>query len=72
MDSKSLFLTPNTDTIYYMGVINLSKGPMVVEQPPPGWLGTINDMWFSWIIDIGFRGPDPGEGGKLFARPARL
>ena len=39
MDSKSLFLTPNTDTIDYMGVINLSKGPMVVEQPPPGWLG---------------------------------
>jgi hypothetical protein len=72
MDSKSLFLTPNTDTIYYMGVINLSKGPMVVEQPPPGGLGTINDMWFSWIIDIGFRGPDRGEGGKLFARTARL
>ena len=68
MDSNSLFLTPNTDTIYYMGVINLSKGPMVVEQPSRG-LGTINDMWFSWIIDIGFPGPDRGEGGKYLLLP---
>ena len=36
MDSNSLFLTPNADTVYYMGVIDLSKGPMVVEQPPKG------------------------------------
>jgi len=68
MDSKSLFLTPNTDTIYYMGVINLSKGPMVVEQPSRG-LGTINDMWFSWIVDVGFPGPDRGEGGKYLLVP---
>ena len=38
-------------------------GPMVIEQPPQG-LGTINDMWFSWIIDIGFPGPDRVQGGK--------
>jgi hypothetical protein len=68
MDSNSLFLTANCDTVYYMGVVNLSKGPMVVEQPPMG-LGTINDMWFSWIIDIGFPGPDRGEGGKYLLVP---
>ncbi len=68
MDSKSLFLTGNTDTVYYMGIINLSKGPMVLEQPPQG-LGTINDMWFSWIIDIGRPGPDRGEGGKYLLVP---
>ncbi|MEH2531692.1 hypothetical protein V1277_001929 [Bradyrhizobium sp. AZCC 1588] len=68
MDAKSLFLTANADTIYYMAVVNLSKGPMVVEQPPKG-LGTINDMWFSWIIDIGFPGPDRGEGGKYLLVP---
>jgi hypothetical protein len=68
MDSKSLFLTANADTVYYVGVINLAKGPMVVEQPPRG-LGTINDMWFSWIIDIGFPGPDRGEGGKYLLVP---
>ena len=68
MDSKSLFLTANADTVYYLGVLNLEKGPMVLEQPPMG-LGTLNDMWFSWIIDIGFPGPDRGEGGKYLLVP---
>lgn len=68
MDSKSLFLTANADTIYYLSVVDLTKGPMVIEQPPLG-LGTINDMWFSWIIDIGFPGPDRGEGGKYLIVP---
>jgi hypothetical protein len=68
MDAKSLFLTANADTVYYMAVVDLSKGPMVIEQPPMG-LGTINDMWFSWIIDIGFPGPDRGEGGKYLLVP---
>ncbi|WP_291985056.1 DUF1254 domain-containing protein [Candidatus Accumulibacter sp. ACC007] len=68
MDSRSLFLTPNTDTVYYLGIINLSKGPMVLEQPPEG-LGTLNDMWFSWIIDIGKPGPDRGAGGKYLIVP---
>jgi len=70
MDSKSLFLTANADTVYYLSVIDLTKGPMVIEQPPMG-LGTINDMWFQWIIDIGFPGPDRGEGG-ISAPAARL
>jgi hypothetical protein len=68
MDSSSLFLTANADTIYYVGVIDLSKGPMVLEQPSNG-LGTINDMWFSWVIDIGRPGPDRGEGGKYLLVP---
>jgi len=63
MNSQSLFLTGNADTVYYMGVIDLSKGPMVIEQPSNG-LGTINDMWFSWVIDVGRPGPDRGLGGK--------
>jgi len=68
MDSKSLFLTANADTVYYFSIVDLTKGPMVVEQPPRG-LGTINDMWFGWIIDIGFPGPDRGEGGKYLLLP---
>ena len=63
LDSKSLFLTGNADTVYYLSVIDLSKGPMVIEQPSDG-VGTINDMWFSWIIDVGGPGPDRGRGGK--------
>ncbi len=63
MDSHSLFLTANADTVYYLTALDLSKGPVVIEQPS-GAVGTINDMWFSWIIDIGAPGPDRGLGGK--------
>ncbi len=63
MDSRSLFLTANADTVYYLTGLDLSKGPVVIEQPS-GAVGTINDMWFSWIIDIGGPGPDRGLGGK--------
>ena len=63
MDSSSLFLTANADTVYYLAGLDLSKGPVVVEQPSNA-VGTINDMWFSWIIDIGGPGPDRGLGGK--------
>ena len=63
MDANSLFLTANADTVYYLAGLDLSKGPMVVEQPSNA-VGTINDMWFSWIIDIGGPGPDRGLGGK--------
>jgi hypothetical protein len=68
MDSNSLFLTANADTVYYLSVVDLTKGPIVIEQPPQG-LGTINDMWFSWVIDIGRPGPDRGLGGKYLIVP---
>jgi hypothetical protein len=63
MDASSLFLTANADTVYYLSVIDLSDGPMVVETPPDA-LGTFDDMWFRWVIDFGRPGPDRGEGGK--------
>jgi hypothetical protein len=68
MDSHSLFLTANADTVYTLSVLDLSKGPLVVEVPPKQ-LGTINDMWFSWIIDVGLPGPDRGEGGRYLLLP---
>ncbi|MEO1191822.1 MAG: DUF1254 domain-containing protein [Pseudomonadota bacterium] len=68
LDSNSLFLTGNADTVYYLATLDLTKGPLVIEQPPEG-LGTINDMWFSWIIDIGRPGPDRGLGGKYLIVP---
>ena len=68
MDSNSLFLTANADTIYTVAVLDLTKGPLVVEVPPLA-LGTLNDMWFGWIIDIGLPGPDRGEGGKYLVVP---
>ena len=63
LDSTSLFLTGNADTVYYLAYVDLSNGPMVIEQPTDA-LGTINDMWFSWVIDVGKPGPDRGLGGK--------
>jgi hypothetical protein len=68
MDSSSLFLTANADTIYNLAVLDLTKGPLVVEVPPNA-LGTVNDMWFGWIIDIGGPGPDRGQGGKYLILP---
>ena len=63
MDANSLFLTANADTVYYLGWIDLSKGPVVIDQPSGG-LGAINDMWFQWVTDMGKPGPDRGLGGK--------
>jgi hypothetical protein len=68
MDAKSLFLTANADTIYAVGVLDLTKGPMVLEVPP-GFLGTIDDHWFRWVIDIGPPGADRGLGGKYLILP---
>ena len=68
MDANSLFLTANADTIYSLAVLDLTKGPLVVELPPKA-LGTLNDMWFGWIIDIGGPGLDRGEGGKYLVVP---
>jgi hypothetical protein len=68
MDAKSLFLTTNADTVYFLSWIDLSKGPMVVETPPKA-LGTFDDFWWRWVIDYGLPGPDRGEGGK-YLHPA--
>ena len=68
MDAKSLFLTANADTIYVMGSMDLSKGPVVLETPPK-FLGTVQDAWFRWVIDLGAPGPDRGEGGKYLIVP---
>ena len=68
MDSNSLFLTGNADTVYLWGFVDLSDGPMVVDIPklslPSGLLGCIDDMWFGWITDFGLPGPDRGHGGR--------
>jgi hypothetical protein len=68
MDSNSLFLTANCDTIYAMGSLDLTKGPMVVETPPQ-FLGVVQDAWFRWVTDLGLPGPDRGLGGKYLIVP---
>jgi hypothetical protein len=56
MDSKSLFLTANTESIYYATWLDLQDGPMVVESPP-NVLGVVNDFWFRYVADLGNAGP---------------
>ena len=68
MGSESVFLTANADTVYYLGIVDLTSGPMVVETPPQA-LGVFDDMWWGWIIDFGLPGPDRGEGGRFLLVP---
>ena len=63
MDSRSLFLTANMDTVYFWGNIDLTDGPLVIETPPRV-LGIFDDFWFRWVGDFGLAGPDKGQGGK--------
>ncbi len=70
MDSKSLFLTGNTDTVYALPILDLKKdGPTVVEIPPGCGPGTVNDAYFRFVIDMGAPGPDRGKGGKYLILP---
>jgi hypothetical protein len=68
MDASSLFLTANADTVYFVGALDLSHGPMVLETPPKA-LGTLDDAWWRWVIDFGAPGSDRGEGGKYLVLP---
>jgi hypothetical protein len=68
MGSESLFLTANADTVYFVGIVDLTSGPMVVETPPQA-LALFDDMWFQWIVDFGLSGPDRGEGGRFLLIP---
>jgi hypothetical protein len=63
IDSKSLFLTANADTVYFFVNLDVTKGPIVVETPPFA-LGVVDDMWFQWVTDFGLPGPDRGAGAN--------
>jgi len=70
MDSKPLFLTGNTDTVYVSAFLDLQKdGPTVIEIPPQTGPGTVNDAYFRFVIDTGAPGPDRGKGGKYLILP---
>jgi hypothetical protein len=68
MDSKSLFLTPNTETVYNLMWLDLKDGPLVIESPP-NVLGIVDDFWFHYVGDVGNAGPDKGKGGKFLLLP---
>ena len=69
MDAHSLLLTAQTTTPYILGELNLKDGPVVLDISVPV-LGGVDDAFFRFVTDIGFTGPDRGQGGKyLFVGP---
>jgi hypothetical protein len=68
MDSKALWLTPNTVSIYMVLWLELADEPMVIVTPP-NVLGIIDDHWFHYVADFGNAGPDKGKGGKFLILP---
>ena len=66
--AKTVELTANDNTVYSFIWLDTHKGPLVVEIPPKV-LGTIDDFWYSWVVDVGITGPDKGEGGKYLVLP---
>ena len=68
VDSRSLYLTANCNTVYWWIWLDTKAGPLVLEIPPKV-LGLINDFWFRWVVDTGIAGPDKGEGGKYLLLP---
>ena len=68
MDSKTVELTANDNTVYSFIWFDTHKGPLVVEVPPEV-LGLIDDFWYHWVADIGITGADQGKGGKYLILP---
>lgn len=68
MDSKTLFLTANTESVYAVTWLDLKDGPIVVESPP-NVLGFVDDAWFHYVTDLGNAGPDKGKGGRFLFLP---
>ena len=63
MDTKSLFLTGNSSTVYAIPDLDLKRdGPTVVEVPD-GLLGAANDAWFRFINNL------PTAGKYLYLPP---
>jgi hypothetical protein len=69
MDSATLLLTGNTETVYGLASLDLKRdGPVVIEVPA-SMLGAITDLWQNSIADIGPTGVDKGQGGKFLVLP---
>lgn len=70
VDTKGLYYTANTTTIYAVTMIDLGRdGAVVVEIPAGATLGIIDDFWQRAVTDVGLAGPDRGQGGKYLLLP---
>ena len=64
LDSKALWLTGNTESIYSMLVFDLKADGPTVFEVPGGLMGPVDDANFKFLFDIGPTGMDKGKGGK--------
>jgi hypothetical protein len=70
LDSRALFLTGNSTTVYAVSFIDLKKdGVMVIEIPPGAGPGTLDDAYFRFVVDMGAPGPDRKKGGTYIILP---
>ena len=74
LDWHNQTLTPNPDTLYFMGFYDTkASGPMVVEIPPAGEDGSLNGnfvtLWQTALEDAGLLGVDKGKGVKFVITP---
>ena len=74
LDWHNQTLTPNPDTLYFMGFYDTkAAGPMVIEIPPAGDDGSLNGnfvtLWQTALEDVGLLGVDKGAGVKLLITP---
>jgi hypothetical protein len=80
LNARTLITTPNSDVLYAMSYVDLGKDGPVVLDAPPRLQGILLDFWQcpipgptirgrNFLGDIGFFGPDRGEGGKFLLLP---
>jgi hypothetical protein len=69
MDSRSVWLTASSHTVYASTFLNLGRDSATVVEIPPKMLGIFDDMWMRWIVDVGPTGPDKGRGGRFLILP---
>ena len=69
LDAQSLYLTPNTESVYGMQFLDLKRDGATIVEAPPGLLGGFNSMWQQALIDVGPTGVDKGQGGKFLLLP---
>jgi len=69
LSAETIVSTPNSDVIYAMGYIDLKEGGPTVVEVPPEQQGILDDFWQRPLCDVGYVGPDKGEGGKYLLLP---
>jgi hypothetical protein len=74
LDWRNQTLTPNPDTLYFMGFYDTkAAGPMVIEVPPADNDGSLNGnfvtLWQAALEDAGLLGIDKGAGVKFVITP---